>query len=89
MPEQMVLTFDKDLARGYLKAMHHFEAQRDELNEAITECRETAKNAGVPTKAVEAALKAAKGRRKSMLTSHEFGWLMDEAEKLLEATEPE
>jgi hypothetical protein len=83
MAEQMQFSFDFDEARGYMASMFHLEGQRDELNTAINEIRTTAREAGVPTKAVEAAIKAAKGRRKSQLTPQEFQELVNAAEDMM------
>lgn len=82
MAEQTSL-FDFNEAREYMTLMLAYDNQRDELTEAINEARQLAKDKGVPTKACEAALRAAKGRRKSAITPTDFAALMDAAEALM------
>lgn len=79
------LSFNFDDAKAYMLTMLHLEAQRDEVTTAINEARTLARNAGVPTKAVEATLKAAKSKQKALdlLAPTEFAQLMVEAERLL------
>lgn len=83
MAEQMRFSFNIANATDFMRTMFHLEAQRDELNEAINIARSEAREIGVPTKAVEAAIKAAKGRRKSGLSPAEFQKLMDLAEGMM------
>jgi hypothetical protein len=89
MDTQLQFSFDLTRATAYMQVMFHLEGQRDELNDAITGARTEARDAGVPTKAVEAAIKAAKGRRKAALTPAEFGALMDAAEAMMPRDEPD
>jgi hypothetical protein len=77
------IPFDFHEAREYLISMLAYENQRDELNKAINEARQMAKDKGVPTKACEAAIRAAKGRRKSAISPADFTALMDAAEALM------
>lgn len=79
--EQM--SFDFGDAREYMTLMLGYDNQRDELSEAINEARTEARERGLPTKAIEAAIRAAKGRRKSALTVAEFTALMAAAETLM------
>jgi hypothetical protein len=81
--EQLSFSFHQETALDYMRTMFDLEAQRDELNEAINDARTSARERGVPTKAVEAAVRAAKGRRKAALHPDEFRWLMEQAEQML------
>ena len=81
--KQLHFSFNMDEAKAYMQTMFHLEGQRDELNDAINEARQNARQRGVPTKAVEAAIRAAKGRRKSNLAPSEFQAIMDAADDML------
>ena len=67
--------------------MYEFEVQRDDLNEKINHCRKLAREDGIPTKAVEAAIQVAKRRRKALelVSQEDFDELVNEARKLFAA----
>ena len=89
MMEQISFTFVLDDAKTYLRNAMDLADQRDEINARITEMRNEARQQGVPTKAVDAAVKAARAGRKARLevTELEFQHLLDIAEEILEARE--
>lgn len=81
------LSFNWAEASGYMRQMLVLDHEREEVNARITDARRCAQAAGVPTKAVEAALRAARGRRKCGLGVDEFSELLQGAERLLQAYE--
>lgn len=85
--EQMSFNFEQ--AKDYMRQMFGFEEERDKLNERITAARKIARDLGVPTKAVELAIRTERNHRKAIavVSQAEFDALRAHASVLVEMTE--
>lgn len=82
MPEQ--LSFDLGQAKEYMEQYFILDRERGDLNARINDARTIAREQGVPTKAVEAAIRVARARRKCGLSVPEFEELIKVVEEVAE-----
>lgn len=80
---QMSFSFNFEESAKYMRKYIALDEARTALNVQFSTIREDAHKDNIPTKAVEAAVRAAKGRRNSAISETEFEALMDEAEAQL------
>lgn len=80
------MSFDFGQAGKYMAQMFVFEERRAALNEEIGECRKIAKDLGVPTKAVEKAIKVARAHAAALelVSQEDFDMLLSMARKYQE-----
>ena len=83
------MSFDFGQAKQYMQQMFGFEDERDKLNDRINAARKMAKDLGVPTKAVELAIRVERSHQKAIavVSQEEFDALRAEARILVEMQE--
>lgn len=83
------MSFNFQQAESYMREMFGFEEERDKLNERINTARKLARKNGVPTKAVELAIRAERNHKKAIavVSQEEFDALREAARVLVEMQE--
>ena len=86
-PEQLMLSFDLESAKAYLKDLQKVHDQQVAIAEMATELREVYAAKGLPVKAIEAAWATAKRRRKAGVSDQDWQALVEAAQQILHQPE--
>ena len=83
------MSFDFGQARAYMHEVFAFEQEREGLNERMNDARTVARELGVPTKAVEVAIRTARNHKKALklVNQDEFDALLTVAREWVEMHE--